>query len=583
MKLVMLALILSVCLGISWAQSSREIKELRAKIEKTAQDLEKQNQLLQRIPEDSPRYWEVEKQVIFLEILYDELVESLEKVEASAKKSSKKSSSKSTQPTPTPSAQAWLGISVEKIPESLRKIVGLSENLGLLVQSVQPESPAEKAGLQKLDILLACDGTDIQSMAQFGQILRQKKPQETLQLKVMQKGTTSELQIVLGQKQASNQSESKSSSQESSEKEIETFLEGVFEEDPPKTKNTSSRKEIKKTSKKTSSKDLLEEFTQSETPSTPDNTSRDLFNNLLEGLAEDPETQKALLDTAEKGLEQFLGKDQKRLVKNLRKQAESFMEDFEDPEQRERFLEDTEAFTQRFLGKNGVLSPEVQESLADFFGEAPGTNGDNKFNADYFLEQILAENPKELERLLKQLGNSKQTAGFRRFLKRAIENASERKKERSKLNEEIDALFEDIDENVSESAPKLPSEKISETKPIPEEKQPMVEEIKPLPPSTPKPYLGLKLLPISPMLRAQMDLGETEGVLVGSVEDPGPATTAGIQKGDILLSIQGNSVAALGDVARLLRGRSAGESLEMKINRKGDILTLSLVLGTKSE
>ncbi|MEK7486400.1 MAG: PDZ domain-containing protein [Planctomycetota bacterium] len=584
MKFFIVALILSLWLGISLAQTSQEIEELQQSILKTRQDIEKQNQLIQQIPSDSPRYWEAEKQLIFLEILVDELLAQLKKAESGATSFSKKTSKKkpaipfenasSTNQPP----QVWLGISVEKIPESLRKIVGLPENTGLLIQSVQPESPAEKAGLQNLDILLACDGIEIQSLAHFGQIIRQKQPHDLLTVKVLQKGTTSELDLVLGQKQHQKPPV------EAQKSEVEDFLEGVFTEGEMAPKSNKTRKQENAwPPKKKLAPDLLEEFTQSKTPSDPDASSNDLMNNFFEELVQNPESQKALLDTAEKGLEQFLGKDQKRLVKNLRKQAESFMEDFEDPEQRDRFMEDTEVFTKRFLGKDGTLSPEIQESLSEFFGDEPSEAKKTKgeFNADYFLEQILAENPKELERLLKQLGNSKQSAGFRRFLKRAIANASTRKKDRKKLNEEIDDLFEDLSSSETESkTPSVSTKKASEPR---VEKLPATAETIPLLPATPKPYLGFKLLPLSPILRTQLDLGENEGVLVSQVEDPGPAAIAGIQKGDVLLAIQGNPISSLGDVAKLLRNRSAGESLEMKLNRKGEGITLQLLLGTKTE
>jgi S1-C subfamily serine protease len=85
-------------------------------------------------------------------------------------------------------AQSWLGIS----SQSLR-------GGGLKVQRVTPEGPAEQAGIQAGDILVAFDGRAIDNLADFYQRLWSLGPAgSALELTVQRQGQQKKIQVVTG-------------------------------------------------------------------------------------------------------------------------------------------------------------------------------------------------------------------------------------------------------------------------------------------------------------------------------------------------------------------------------------------------
>ncbi|MCG3111572.1 MAG: DegQ family serine endoprotease [Candidatus Manganitrophus sp. SB1] len=63
--------------------------------------------------------------------------------------------------------RGWLGVSIQEVTPQLAKEFGLKESKGALVSDVLPDSPAEAAGIQRGDILLAIDGKEVESTAQL--------------------------------------------------------------------------------------------------------------------------------------------------------------------------------------------------------------------------------------------------------------------------------------------------------------------------------------------------------------------------------------------------------------------------------
>jgi len=58
-------------------------------------------------------------------------------------------------------ARGWLGVQMQPLTETLAKAMGRSSTDGVLIDEVQPDSPAKKAGLQQGDLITAFDGKTI--------------------------------------------------------------------------------------------------------------------------------------------------------------------------------------------------------------------------------------------------------------------------------------------------------------------------------------------------------------------------------------------------------------------------------------
>jgi serine protease Do len=96
-------------------------------------------------------------------------------------------------------------------------------------------------------------------------------------------------------------------------------------------------------------------------------------------------------------------------------------------------------------------------------------------------------------------------------------------------------------------------------------------------------WLGVQMSDIS--LERAMSLGifPVKGVVVNSVIPGQPAARGGVQKQDVILSINNTQVESPRDVARLIGGLEAGRVVQLTIMRKGKTVQLSVPLGAKPE
>ncbi|MBM1135823.1 trypsin-like peptidase domain-containing protein [Verrucomicrobiaceae bacterium 5K15] len=72
-----------------------------------------------------------------------------------------------------------------------------------------------------------------------------------------------------------------------------------------------------------------------------------------------------------------------------------------------------------------------------------------------------------------------------------------------------------------------------------------------------------------------------EGLLVGKVGKDTPAEEAGVQAGDILLSLNGKELADKAAFKAILKEMAEGDKVELKISRRGEPLTIEFKLGKR--
>jgi membrane-associated protease RseP (regulator of RpoE activity) len=78
--------------------------------------------------------------------------------------------------------RAFLGVSLMDLTPELREHFGGTKASGVLVGSVEDNSPAAKAGLRVGDVITAIDGKDIDSSWDLRSSLRDKKENETVRV-----------------------------------------------------------------------------------------------------------------------------------------------------------------------------------------------------------------------------------------------------------------------------------------------------------------------------------------------------------------------------------------------------------------
>ncbi|MFQ5962244.1 MAG: S1C family serine protease [Candidatus Methylomirabilales bacterium] len=92
-------------------------------------------------------------------------------------------------------------------------------------------------------------------------------------------------------------------------------------------------------------------------------------------------------------------------------------------------------------------------------------------------------------------------------------------------------------------------------------------------------YLGIagQARPMSRRLQREFELRAASAVEVVSMEEKGPAYRAGLREGDLIVAVNGQDVASVDDIHRLMTGWSAGSVLGLTIVRNGEKLQLQVI------
>jgi membrane-associated protease RseP (regulator of RpoE activity) len=96
-------------------------------------------------------------------------------------------------------------------------------------------------------------------------------------------------------------------------------------------------------------------------------------------------------------------------------------------------------------------------------------------------------------------------------------------------------------------------------------------------------WLGVMLQPLTDELIQAMDLQKgAEGVLVADVVEGSPAEAAGIQKGDVLVDMDGNKIGSIDTAIEYVTEKDPGDRVEIALIRDGEKRNLTVELGGRS-
>lgn len=90
-------------------------------------------------------------------------------------------------------------------------------------------------------------------------------------------------------------------------------------------------------------------------------------------------------------------------------------------------------------------------------------------------------------------------------------------------------------------------------------------------------HLGIAAQPV----RATIEGVATDGLLVSSVADDGPAAKAGLLVGDVIVEVGGQAVASIEALRARLAGEAVGSSLALKVARGGRAMQLSIEIAER--
>jgi len=98
-----------------------------------------------------------------------------------------------------------------------------------------------------------------------------------------------------------------------------------------------------------------------------------------------------------------------------------------------------------------------------------------------------------------------------------------------------------------------------------------------------RPYIGVGMQPVSltEQTKARLNLTQTGGVIILSVEPEGPADKAGLLIGDVMVALDDKPVADTDDVQRALGPKHAGETMGATLVRGGELFQAHVTLGER--
>jgi serine protease Do len=92
-------------------------------------------------------------------------------------------------------------------------------------------------------------------------------------------------------------------------------------------------------------------------------------------------------------------------------------------------------------------------------------------------------------------------------------------------------------------------------------------------------WIGVQIQPVTRDIADSMGLKKAEGALVADPQKDGPAAKAGIDSGDIITAVNGQSVKDARELARIIGGFAPGTTAKLDVLHKGKSKVVSLTLG----
>jgi serine protease Do len=96
----------------------------------------------------------------------------------------------------------WLGIEIGEVTPENAKDLKLPAARGVIVDDVEPDSPAAKAGIKEKDIIIQYDGQPVEGAVQFRRLIRETPPGRSVTLEISRGGSTQSVSVQLGDRSA---------------------------------------------------------------------------------------------------------------------------------------------------------------------------------------------------------------------------------------------------------------------------------------------------------------------------------------------------------------------------------------------
>ena len=95
--------------------------------------------------------------------------------------------------------RAWIGVLLTGIDDNTRKALELEKNIGAMINDIMKNSPAEKSGLERGDVILKVDDDQVRDVGHLQYLITNKDIDDTIILEIWRVDKTKKIKIKLAQ------------------------------------------------------------------------------------------------------------------------------------------------------------------------------------------------------------------------------------------------------------------------------------------------------------------------------------------------------------------------------------------------
>lgn len=92
-------------------------------------------------------------------------------------------------------------------------------------------------------------------------------------------------------------------------------------------------------------------------------------------------------------------------------------------------------------------------------------------------------------------------------------------------------------------------------------------------------WLGAKVQPVTPDLADSLGVNNLNGAIVAGVQEDGPAAKAGLRRGDVITSAEGQPIKNAKELTKKIHAMAPGSSIQLAMLRQGKEDSLNVTLG----
>ena len=94
--------------------------------------------------------------------------------------------------------RGWLGVQIQDVDEGMAKALRLKERNGAIISQVIKNSPAEDAGVEEQDVIIAVDGVKVGDSSNLKNLISSGRPDDKTNLTIIRDGHERNLIVILG-------------------------------------------------------------------------------------------------------------------------------------------------------------------------------------------------------------------------------------------------------------------------------------------------------------------------------------------------------------------------------------------------